>query len=123
MDIKKFIVPITLENTNEKQEKGDRRFRTQELIYLDDKAAVEDIDSEERVCYPTDYAVMNGAMMSSDNQGTEDRKSCWTWLRSAYSNDNVIKVYLDGDLDNNNVNKTNGSLRPDLPLKNKFRAY
>ena len=66
---------------------------------------------------------MNGAMMSSGNEGSEDRKSCWTWLRSAYSNDNVIKVYLDGDLDNNNVNKTNGSLRPDLPLKNKFRAY
>ena len=42
-----------------------------------------------------------------------------SWLRSAYSNNNVNNVNLDGDLNNNNVNKTNGSLRPDLPLKNK----
>ncbi len=116
MDIKKFIVPITLENTNEKQEKGDRRFRTQELIYLDDKAAVEDITSEERVCYPTDYAIMNGAMMSSGNNGTEDRKSCWTWLRSAYSASRVSSVDLGGDLDGTNVSLTDGSLRPALQL-------
>lgn len=44
---------------------------------------------------------------------------CVSWLRSAYSNNNVNNVNLDGDLNNNNVNKTNGSLRPDLPLKNK----
>ncbi len=116
MDIKKFIVPITLENTNEKQEKGDRRFRTQELIYLDDKAAVEDINSEERVCYPTDYAIMNGAMMSSGNNGSEDRKSCWTWLRSAYSDDSVDYVSLDGDLNIDDVDGTDGSLRPALQL-------
>ena len=116
MDLKKFIVPITLENTDERQETGDRKFRTQELIYLDDKAAVADIDSSDRVSYPTDYAVMNGAMMSSGNEGSEDRKSCWTWLRSAYSLSDVGRVNLDGDLDDLNVNITDGSLRPALQL-------
>ena len=63
MDIKKFIVPKTLENTNEKQKSGDRRFRTQDLIFLD--ADIEYCS----VCYPTDYAIMNGATMSAIHGG------------------------------------------------------
>ncbi len=41
------------------------------------------------------------------------------WLRSAYSNNNANKIDYDGDLNNNNANKTVLGLCPDLPLKNK----
>ena len=98
------------------QHAGDETFRTKDLIYIDDKAAVADIDSSDRVSYPTDYAVMNGIMMSSGNQGYEDRQSCWTWLRSAYSRDSVGRVSLCGDLDYDYVDRSNGSLRPALQL-------
>ena len=41
------------------------------------------------------------------------------WLRSAYSKNNANKINYDGDLNNNNANKTVLGLCPDLPLKNK----
>lgn len=116
MDLTKFIVPITLENTNEKQENGDRRFRTQELVYLDDKSAVEGRDSEERVCYPTDYAVMNGVLMSNNDEGTEDRKSCCPWLRSADSDQSVDCLSLDGYLSTSIISDPSGASCPALQL-------
>lgn len=42
------------------------------------------------------------------------------WLRSAYSTNNVKEINIDGNLNNKNINNTNGGVCPDLPLKNKI---
>ena len=116
MDLRKYIVPTKLDNTDENQKSGNKSFQTEDLIYLDSYDEVEDISVGLRITYPTDYAIMNNALMSSSNQGPKGRKSCWTWLRSAFSSNGVYKINTDGDLVNNNVNFTYGGLCPALHL-------
>jgi len=116
MDLKKFIVPTVLENTDEDQRYGDRKFKTEDLIYLPSYEETKVLTSDQRISYPTDYAVMNGAMMSSVDFGSENRKSCWSWLRSASSSNRVNEVSLDGIFDSSSVSETDGSFCPALQL-------
>ena len=116
MDLTKYILPTTLDNTDENQESGNKRFQTEDLIYLDSYDEVEDISVGARITYPTDYAIMNYALMSSSNEGPKGRKSCWTWLRSAYSSLEVSIISLYRYLDSSNVDKTYGGLCPTLHL-------
>lgn len=85
MDLRKFIVPTVLDNTDLEKSAGDKSFRTKDLIYLDSFNEVRNISMSDRITCPTDYAVMNGVKMRSSNDGPKDRKSCWTWLRSGCS--------------------------------------
>ena len=118
MEIKKLIVPTTLDNTNEDEDEDDISFRTQDLIYLDTMSDINEMDREERVCYPTDYAIMNDAIMSdSYDYGIEDRKSCWTWLRLRYVyNDYVVCVNYKGEISGDYVDNNNVSIRPTMQL-------
>ena len=83
IDLKSFIVPTKLDNTNDNQEHGDSSFDTKDLIYLESWLDVKNIQEKERVVYPTDYAVMNGSSMSTQNYGPMKKRSCEIWLRSA----------------------------------------
>ena len=83
IDLKSFIVPTKLDNTDENQEHGDSNFDTKDLIYLESWLDVKNIQEKERVVYPTDYAVMNGSSMSTQNYGPMKKRSCEIWLRSA----------------------------------------
>ena len=115
-DLKSFIIPTTLQNADANGKNGDSSFDTTDLIYIDDYSAVKNVAQKERVCYPTDYAVMNGAVMSGDNNGSEKRRSCWTWLRSAYSDGTVLCVHSFAFLYGCYVDDTCVSLRPALQL-------
>ena len=48
-------------------------YATKDLIYIDDVFSVKDIDELDRICYATDYAVINNLSMSSKRKGTEGR--------------------------------------------------
>ena len=116
MDLKKFILPTKLDNTDKNQESGNKRFQTEDLIYLDSYDILVDISVDVEITYPTDYAIMNNALISRSNQGPKDRKSCWTWLRSASSSYKVHRLLFDGALNDSTVNNTYGGLCPVLHL-------
>lgn len=75
IDLNEFIVPKILENTDTNGSVNSL-FRTEDFIYLDSLDDIADIAEEERICYPTDYAIMNFVMLSDENVGTKNRKSC-----------------------------------------------
>ena len=89
MDIKKFIVTPTLENM---YVKGGE---TKDMVYLPLASEVENLSNSQRVCYPSDYAVLNGISFGS-SQTNEKRKPCKTWLRSASTGfDNMVDVVYE----------------------------
>lgn len=116
MDLVKFILPTKLDNTDENQASGNKRFQTEDLIYLDSYDEVKDISDDERITYPTDYAIMNYALMSHCNQGPKDRKSCCAWLRSAYTSDTIYGIMTNGKLNFDQVDCVNLGLCPALHL-------
>lgn len=96
-DLTSFIIPVVLDNTDEHQRSGDKKFRTEDLIYLDSYDEVRKIPQDERIISPTDYAIANGAfqywrMVSrTGKEGTSNY-----WLRSAsYGRDGAL-VSCDG---------------------------
>lgn len=85
LDLKKFIVPTLLENTDEKQKFGNKSFQTKDLIYLD---SIDEYLKEvkqykkEQYNYPikaTDYAIANGAFYHNEKETYSNH-----WLRSAF---------------------------------------
>ena len=97
IDLKSFIVPTKLENTDEEQKYGDSSFDTKDLIYLESWLDVENIPKDERIVYPTDYAVMNGCYTSFGKYGLLNKESCATWLRSDISTGLVNVVNFNGE--------------------------
>lgn len=117
MDIKDFIVPTVLKNDDNNQENyGDKRFRTEDLVYIDHYNDVKDLSNEERICFPTDYAIMNGVLVSPYRWEPQNRRTCHTWLRSGESCFDASIIDLYGDLWNQDVGDTENSLRPALRL-------
>lgn len=129
MDLKEFIVPKVLGNTDNNIKEGNKAFETKDLIYLDDIKTAEYEYRVKRICYPTDYAVLTGAVMTEDEGVVDDRQSCWTWLRSAitdidasfvdgYGNLLTIKDIFDMEEDENsdNICDLDVSIRPALQL-------
>ena len=94
-DLKSFIVPTKLENTDEEQKYGDSSFDTKDLIYLESLLDVKNIQEEERVVYPTDYAVMNGCERSRSNSGFLGKRTCKIWLRTATADDKLYVHFMD----------------------------
>ena len=108
MDIKKFIVTPTLENMFVKG--GE----TKDMVYLPSASEVEELDESQNVCYPSDYAVLNGISFSS----SQARKRCKTWLRSASTGfDNIVDVvYGSGAVSNQYGKSTEIGTRPMMQL-------
>lgn len=111
-----LIEPTELDNTNENQETGDRAFKTKDLVYLESWDEVKNGSNNDRVVYPTDYAVMCGACMTSDNTGPKFRKSTRYLLRSACSECYVKTVECDGIWNGKYPYRTSEGVRPVLHL-------
>lgn len=121
-ELKDFIVRTRLDNTDENQKTGNSAFDTQDYVFFETYDEVKDMSDDDRYVYASDYAVMNGALLSRIRKGPKNRQATWHWLRSANSKNNVNNVKNDGSLNNNNANKKSAGLCPDLPLKNEFLA-
>ena len=61
--------------------------KIEDLIYIDSEADVEKIDSNERIVYPTDYAIMNFAWLVDEKTGPEKRRACRLWIRPTNTED------------------------------------
>ena len=116
MDLAKFILPTKLDNIDENQYSGNKRFQTEDLIYLDTYDDVSDFSRNDIITYPTDYAIMNNALMSCSNESPKGRKSCLTWLRSALSYYAVDIIDTDGHIAGSHVCTTHVGLCPALHL-------
>ncbi len=97
-ELKDFIVRARLGNTDENQETGNSAFDTQDYVFFETYDEVKEMNDEERYVYASDYAVMNGALLGGTRKGPKDRQATWHWVRSAYSQYYVSKVYYDGSL-------------------------
>lgn len=98
-DLRSRIIPTTIDNTDESQNTGNKKFNTTDLIYLDSYNEQYDgkKTDEERKISATDYAQMNNAHMPFDCTTRTGRQTISAWLRSAYKNIRVYCVIEDGD--------------------------
>ena len=99
IDLKSFIVPTKLDNTNDNQKHGNSDFQTSDLVYLESYPEVENIPEDERIVYPTDYAVMNGCYTSYKKPGIMKKKSCKVCLRTGHGPFDIFYIDLDGYCD------------------------
>lgn len=98
-DLRSRIIPTTIENTDESQNTGNKKFNTTDLIYLDSYDEQYDgkkTDMERRIS-ATDYAQMNNAYTYDGYTTRTGKQTTWAWLRSAYSRYNVHYLSGDGD--------------------------
>ena len=114
IDLKSFIVPAKLDNTDENQKHGNSDFETNDLVYLVPRFFW--IVYRAMVSHPTDYAVMNGCCMSNSEYGYLYKKSCMSWLRSAGDYDEVDVVDFNGKNCNVPVDLLEVTIRPALRL-------
>ena len=115
-DLKSFIVPTKLDNTNDNQKHGNSDFQTSDLVYLDSYLDIKNIPKKERIVYPTDYAVMNGCYTSYEEPGIMKKRSCQVCLRTGKEPHNVFYIDLDGDCDNYTYTYANLAICPTLRL-------
>ena len=115
-ELKDLIVRTRLGNTDENQNTGNSAFDTQDYVFFETHEEVEDLSGNERIVYPSDYAVMNGAMLGVQTIGPKDRKAAWHWLRSAYSETTVDGVNYDGLLVTTYAHEKSAVLCPALHL-------
>lgn len=86
-DLRSRIVPTTIENTDESQEMGNKKFNTTDLIYLasyTEQFAGKKTDLERRSS-ATDYAKMNNAFTYDNYRTLTGQLTSAVCLRSAYS--------------------------------------
>lgn len=116
-ELKDFIVRTRLGNTDEHQNTGDSAFDTQDYVFLETYNEVKDLSDDERVAYPSDYAVMNGALLSGAYSGPKkNRQPIWHWLRSATSKEDVYVVMFNGLLSYHSTKPKSAGLCPALHL-------
>lgn len=86
VDLRSRIVPTTIENTDDSQEMGNKKFNTTDLIYL---ASYNDLfdgqkTDQERKTSATDYAKMNNAYTYNSYRTLTGQQTTDVCLRSAY---------------------------------------
>ena len=114
-ELKDFIVRTRLDNTDENQCIGNPAFDTQDYVFLESYDEI--LSDNQRIVYPSDYAVMNGAALEWGKRGPKDRQPTWYWLRSAYSDkDLVYRVFYEGSVINNVPHFKSAGLCPVLHL-------
>lgn len=82
-DLRSKIIPTTIENTDESQNTGNKKFNTTDLIYLDSYDEQYDgkkTDMERRIS-ATDYAQMNNAYTYNSYTTRTGKQATWAWLR------------------------------------------
>ena len=115
-DLRSRIIPTTIENTDEFQNTGNKKFNTTDLIYLDsyDEQYDGKKTDEERRISATDYAQMNNAYTNDGYTTRTGRQTTWAWLRSACSSYDVNYVCGDGDWYTTCTDLRNAGLCPSL---------
>lgn len=98
MDLKRYILPKTIENTDENQKMGDLKFNTTDYVFLDFDDEIKDIDAKDRMASLTDYAVANGSLQYWSGITTDGKKGTGRfWLRSAYTGNKADAVNSNGN--------------------------
>ena len=116
-ELKDFIVRTRLGNTDENQNTGNSAFDTQDYVFFETYAEASNWSDIERIAYPSDYAVMNGALLWGKYAGPKkDRQPTWHWLRSAHSKRAVNLVDHDGSLFYDYVFRESAGLCPAMHL-------
>ena len=115
-DLRSRIIPTTIENTDESQNTGNKKFNTTDLIYLDsdDEQCDGKKTDEERRISATDYAQMNNAYTYNSYTTRTGKQTTWAWLRSACSRSSVYFVIGDGDWLFKYTSDSNAGLCPSL---------
>ena len=119
IDLKNFIIPTTLSNTDADQNMGDSRFDTRDLVFLDsaDEIRAYNEDREQRRSSVTDWALVNGAFHKWQRYTLTGKEGVANhWLRSANSKYRTNVVGNDGDLYNKYVKDNRITLCPALRL-------
>lgn len=116
VDLRSRIVPTTIENTDDSQEMGNKKFNTTDLIYL---ASYNDLfdgqkTDQERKTSATDYAKMNNAYTYNSYRTLTGQQTTDVCLRSAYNRWDVYYVYGDGDWNSSLCNSRDLGLCPSL---------
>jgi hypothetical protein len=115
-DLRSKIIPTTIENTDEFQKTGNKKFNTTDLIYLDSYNEQYDgkkTDMERRIS-ATDYAQMNNAYINNNYTTRTGRKTTWVWLRSANNSSRVDCVKVSGYLSYEFFYNSSAGLCPSL---------
>lgn len=115
-ELKDFIIRAHLGNTDKNQNTGNSAFDTQDYVFFETYDEVKDMSDDDRYVYASDYAVMNGALLSRIRKGPKNRQATWHWLRSAYSEDFVARVRTGGSLGTDNASVESAGLCPALHL-------
>lgn len=116
-EYKDFIVRTLLDNTDENQKTGNTAFITQDYVFFESYDEVEALSEDQRIAYSSDYAVMNGASLTSKYSGPKEyRKPIPQWLRSAKSWSEVYVTAYNGTLDDRDPLYDNVGLCPALSL-------
>lgn len=99
-DLRSRIIPTTIDNTDESQNTGNKKFNTTDLIYLDsydEQYEGKKTDKKRRIS-ATDYAQMNNAYMYDRYTTRTGRQTILAWLRSVSSSYYLNCVDGDGSL-------------------------
>lgn len=120
INLKSFIIPTILSNTDADQENvGDHSFDTRDLVFLDsdDEIRAYNEGSAELSSSVTDWALVNGAFHRWRKYTLTGKEGVTThWLRSAYSTYSADAINSDGDLNCEYVKSRNSTLCPALRL-------
>lgn len=119
IDLKSFIIPTTLSNTDAEQNMGDSSFDTRDLVFLDSSDEIRSYneDREERRSLVTDWALVNGAFHKWQRYTLTGKEGVAIhWLRSANSLYETNVIVYDGDLNLRSVKNNTLTLCPALRL-------
>ncbi|MBO7526439.1 MAG: hypothetical protein J6T74_00915 [Clostridia bacterium] len=100
-DISKFIIPVKLANTDLHQISNSTFFSTEDLVYLDSYKDVYNLDKEERVVTPTDYALANGASQCwfvDSKTGKEGTTRYWLRSGASLYSDAIYTINKNGEI-------------------------
>ena len=115
-ELKDFIIRAHLGNTDKNQNTGNSAFDTQDYVFFETYDEVKDMSDDDRYVYASDYAVMNGALLSRIRKGPKNRQATWHWLRSAHTKSDVSEVFPGGSLDTLSAHNKSAGLCPALHL-------
>lgn len=115
MKLKDLIVKTRLYNNNQYSAKinNSKQFQTEDYIYLYSTDDIKRLSINERICYPTDYALANSCWQLAKNVGFKDRKCCETMLRT--TNCEELTIY-DEELNTDFCDETEISIRPMMQI-------
>ena len=117
IDLRKFIMPVTLKNTDENLIMGNKAFNTTDYVFLDADEEKGHLAPAKRVASATDYALANGVFQWWGGLSRKDKKGTSPyWLRSAYAKYGADSVSVEGKRTDSFVGKSHIGISPSLHL-------